>query len=39
VGRTIGNAFTSIGEGVGGYYADQPYLNYLQSIKPVSPSQ
>ena len=39
MGRTIGNAFTSIGEGVGGYYADQPYLNYLQSIKPVSPSQ
>ena len=39
MGRAIGNAFSSIGQGVGGYYADQPYLNYLQSIKPVSPSQ
>ena len=30
----IGNAFSSIGEGVGSYYANQPYMNYLQSITP-----
>lgn len=30
----IGNAFSSIGQGVGSYYANQPYMNYLQSITP-----
>lgn len=28
----IGNAFSSIGQGVGSYYANEPYMNYLQSI-------
>ena len=28
----IGNAFGSIGQGVGDYYASQPYMNYLNSI-------
>jgi hypothetical protein len=31
----IGNAFSSIGQGVGSYYANQPYMNYLQSITPT----
>ena len=30
----IGNAFSSIGQGVGSYYANEPYLNYLSSITP-----
>jgi len=30
----IGNAFSSLGQGVGSYYANQPYMNYLQSITP-----
>jgi hypothetical protein len=30
----IGNAFSSIGQGVGNYYANEPYMNYLQSITP-----
>jgi hypothetical protein len=34
----IGNAFSSIGQGVGSYYANQPYMNYLQSITPSSSS-
>jgi hypothetical protein len=32
--NAIGNAFSSIGQGVGSYYANQPYMNYLQSITP-----
>ena len=28
----IGNAFGSVAQGVGDYYASQPYLNYLSSI-------
>lgn len=34
----IGNAFSSIGQGIGSYYANQPYMNYLQSITPSSSS-
>jgi len=34
--NAIGNAFSSIGQGVGSYYANQPYMNYLQSITPGS---
>lgn len=34
----IGNAFSSAGQGVGSYYANQPYMNYLQSITPSSSS-
>ena len=30
----IGNAFSSVGQGIGSYYANQPYMNYLQSITP-----
>ena len=35
----IGNALSSIGTGIGSYYANEPYMNYLRSITPVSPSQ
>lgn len=28
----IGNALSSIGTGIGSYYANEPYLNYLSSI-------
>ena len=31
----IGNAFSSIGQGVGSYFANQPYMNYLSSITPT----
>ena len=31
----IGNALSSIGQGIGGYYANEPYLNYLSSITPT----
>lgn len=31
---TIGNAFNTIGGAVGGYYANEPYMNYLRSITP-----
>jgi hypothetical protein len=31
----IGNAFSSIGQGIGSYYANQPYMNYLSSITPT----
>jgi hypothetical protein len=31
----IGNAFSSIGQGVGSYFANQPYMNYLNSITPT----
>jgi hypothetical protein len=34
MGGAIGNAFTSAGQGIGSYYANQPYMNYLQSITP-----
>lgn len=34
----IGNALSSIGTGIGSYYANQPYMNYLQSITPSSSS-
>ena len=34
MGSAIGNAFSSVGQGVGSYYANQPYMNYLQSITP-----
>jgi hypothetical protein len=37
-GSAIGNAFTSAGQGIGSYYANQPYLNYLQSITPSTGS-
>ena len=32
----LGSALGSIGQGVGSYYANQPYLNYLQSITPAT---
>jgi hypothetical protein len=35
MGGAIGNAFGSIGQGVGSYYANQPYMNYLSSITPT----
>jgi hypothetical protein len=31
----IGNAFGSAGQGIGSYYANQPYMNYLNSITPT----
>jgi hypothetical protein len=34
MGGAIGNAFTSAGQGIGSYYANEPYLNYLSSITP-----
>jgi len=37
-GAAIGNAFTSAGQGSGSYYANQPYMNYLQSITPSTGS-
>jgi hypothetical protein len=37
-GSAIGNAFTSAGQGIGSYYANQPYMNYLQSITPSTGS-
>ena len=30
----IGNAIGGIGKAVGGYYANEPYMNYLRSITP-----
>jgi hypothetical protein len=30
----IGNALGGIGQAVGGYYANEPYMNYLRSITP-----
>ena len=30
----IGNALGSVGQAVGGYYANEPYMNYLRSITP-----
>ena len=30
----IGNALGSVAQGVGSYYANEPYLNYLSSITP-----
>ena len=33
-GTAIGNAFSSAGQNIGSYYANEPYLNYLQSITP-----
>ena len=32
----IGNALGSVGQAVGGYYANEPYMNYLRSITPSS---
>lgn len=32
----IGNALGGIGQAVGGYYANEPYMNYLRSITPGS---
>ena len=32
----IGNAFGSAAQGVGSYYANEPYMNYLRSITPGS---
>lgn len=32
----LGSALGGIGQGVGSYYANQPYLNYLQSITPAT---
>jgi hypothetical protein len=32
----IGNALGSVGQAVGGYYANEPYVNYLRSITPSS---
>ncbi len=32
MGSAIGNAFGSVAQGVGSYYANEPYLNYLSSI-------
>lgn len=34
--NAIGDAISGIGSAVGGYYANQPYMNYLQSITPTS---
>lgn len=33
-GTAIGNAFSSAGQNIGSYYANEPYMNYLQSITP-----
>ena len=30
----IGNAFGSAAQGIGSYYANEPYMNYLRSITP-----
>lgn len=30
----IGNAFSGLGQAVGGYYANEPYMNYLRSVTP-----
>ena len=35
----IGNAFNSAGTAAGSYYANQPYMNYLQSITPSNSGQ
>lgn len=35
----IGNALSSIGTAAGSYYANQPYMNYLQSITPSTSGQ
>lgn len=32
----IGNALGSVGQAIGGYYANEPYMNYLRSITPSS---
>lgn len=32
----IGNAIGSVGQAVGGYYANEPYMNYLRSITPTA---
>lgn len=32
--QAFGGALSSIGQGVGSYYANQPYMNYLASITP-----
>ncbi len=32
----IGNAISGIGQAVGGYYANEPYMNYLRSITPTA---
>jgi hypothetical protein len=34
MGSSVGKAIGSIGQGVGSYYANEPYLNYLSSITP-----
>ena len=34
----IGNAFGSAGQGIGSYYANEPYMNYLQSITSTANS-
>lgn len=35
----IGNALNSVGTAAGSYYANQPYMNYLQSITPSNSGQ
>jgi len=34
--QALGNAFSTAASGVGSYYANQPYMNYLASITPSS---
>ena len=34
MGSSVGKAIGSIGQGVGSYYANEPYMNYLSSITP-----
>jgi hypothetical protein len=31
----FGNALGSVAQGIGSYYANQPYMNYLSSITPT----
>jgi hypothetical protein len=34
--NAIGSAFNTLGSAAGGYYANQPYMNYLASITPTT---
>jgi hypothetical protein len=34
--NAIGSAIGGIGQAVGGYYANEPYMNYLRSITPTA---
>jgi hypothetical protein len=34
--NALGSAIGGIGQAVGGYYANEPYMNYLRSITPTA---